>query len=720
MPIGESVPKVQTETVTSEFDLAKWFFLLLEHRFFIIGATALTTFLALIYSFLVTPTYQATSTVYVQTYSRAPIGNQNMVGAGSWTEELKFYNSQEAVIKSRAVMEEVVERLNLQNHKAFKGVKDPAGVLVGYVRVDQIKESALFNISVRAPFKEDVALWANTISEVYKDQNLRTAMEYVSKANSIILEKINEMQSQYAKLQQTYSTQIAASQSYFPENQKQIIDDKIRAMESRINDVRVRQNEARAVISQLQGVLAKGGDPLTVAEVAQNSAIQSLNNQLVISERELNQLLTKLKPKHPDVLKKQSEIENLHQKIRAQAEIILNSYKNQLSAYMQEEGGLAEDIKRAKNEGVSFVESSSRSTSLEKNLESLKNYMDLLYSKMQELNISAGLLSNNIRILNPAVSPSAPIFPNRRFNIIFGFFLGIFLSISVIAMVQLFDTRIKSTEDVERGLGLNLLSMVPAIGQESQRASVEAYQTLRTALIYASQNKQQNVILVTSAVPKEGKSTVVINLGSVLAAGGDRVLVMDCDLRRPTMHRKFKPEAAVKGLTHYLADKEVKVEDFITPVGVNLWIMYSGPIPPNPPELFSMKRFRELIGKVKQDFDWVVIDSPPALSLTDAQILATYSDIVLLVAKHKSTHKPLLQRTIITLERLKAQIAGVVMNYVDTSSSYYYDYYYSNSYYYTTGATPKKINWLFGIDLSRFQNMKAKLKNRKPKGKEMQ
>ncbi len=720
MPIGESVPKVQTETVTSEFDLAKWFFLLLEHRFFIIGATALTTFLALIYSFLVTPTYQATSTVYVQTYSRAPIGNQNMVGAGSWTEELKFYNSQEAVIKSRAVMEEVVERLNLQNHKAFKGAKDPAGVLVGYVRVDQIKESALFNISVRAPFKEDVALWANTISEVYKDQNLRTAMEYVSKANSIILEKINEMQSQYAKLQQTYSTQIAASQSYFPENQKQIIDDKIRAMESRINDVRVRQNEARAVISQLQGVLAKGGDPLTVAEVAQNSAIQSLNNQLVISERELNQLLTKLKPKHPDVLKKQSEIENLHQKIRAQAEIILNSYKNQLSAYMQEEGGLAEDIKRAKNEGVSFVESSSRSTSLEKNLESLKNYMDLLYSKMQELNISAGLLSNNIRILNPAVSPSAPIFPNRRFNIIFGFFLGIFLSISVIAMVQLFDTRIKSMEDVEWGLGLNLLSMVPAIGQESQRASVEAYQTLRTALIYASQNKQQNVILVTSAVPKEGKSTVVINLGSVLAAGGDRVLVMDCDLRRPTMHRKFKPEAAVKGLTHYLADKEVKVEDFITPVGVNLWIMYSGPIPPNPPELFSMKRFRELIGKVKQDFDWVVIDSPPALSLTDAQILATYSDIVLLVAKHKSTHKPLLQRTIITLERLKAQIAGVVMNYVDTSSSYYYDYYYSNSYYYTTGATPKKINWLFGIDLSRFQNMKAKLKNRKPKGKEMQ
>lgn len=720
MPIGENVPKIQPEaTIAHEFDLAKWVFMLLEHRWWIIGITALTTFLALIYSFLVTPIYQATTTVYVQTYSRAPIGNQNMVGAGSWTEELKFYNSQEAVIKSRAVMEEVAERLNLQNHKAFKGVKDPAGVLVGYVRVDQIKESALFNISVRAPFKEDVALWANTIAEVYKDQNLRSAMEYVNRANSIILDKINEMQTQYAKLQQTFSSQIAASESYFPENQKQIIDEKIRAMESRINDVRVRQNEARAVISQLQSVLARGGDPLTIAEVAQNGAIQSLNNQLVVAERELNQLLAKLKPKHPDVLKKQAEIESLNQKIRSQAEIILNSYKNQLSAYMQEEASLAEDIRKAKSEGVSFVESSSRSTSLEKNLESIKSYMDLLYSKMQELNISAGLLSNNIRILNPAVTPYSPVQPNRKFNILFGFFLGLFLSIGGIATIQVFDTRIKSTEDVEQGLGLNLLTMVPAIGSESQRASVEAYQTLRTALIYASQNKQQNVILVTSAAPKEGKSTVAINLGSVLAAGGDRVLVMDCDLRRPTLHRKFKPEAAVKGLTHYMADKEAKLEDFIVPVGVNLWLMCSGPIPPNPPELFSMKRFKELISKIKSDFDWVVIDSPPALSLTDAQILATYSDLVLLVAKHKSTHRPMLQRTIVTLERLKAQLAGVVMNYVDTTSSYYYDYYYSNSYYYTTGTSPKKLNWLFGIDLSRFQNLSVKVKKRKHRDREL-
>ncbi len=714
MPIGESVPKVQEQAFfKQEFDLAKWVFLLLENRWWIIGITMFTTIVALIYSFLATPIYQATTTVYVQTYARAPIGNQNMIGAGSWTEELKFYNSQEAIIKSRQVMEEVAEKLQLQNHRAFKGVKDPASAFVGFVKVDQIKESSLFNISVKAPYKEDVALWANTVAEVYKDQNLKTALEYVSRANQIIIQNVNDMQREYAKLQQAYSNQISASESYFPENQKQIVDEKIRALESRTNELKVRENEVRAIVTQLQNVLSRNGDPLTVVEVAQNPAIQSLHNDLVMAEKELNKLLGKLTPKHPDVIKKQSEIENLNQKIRQQARVLLNSYQNQLNSYIQEEGSLSVEIRQAKVEGVSVVESSSRSTSIEKNLQSIKDYMNLLYAKMQELNISAELLSNNIRILTPALPPSAPVFPNRKFNLLFGLFFGLFISIGGIATVQIFDTRIKSTEDIEQGLGLNLLTMVPAIQAESQRASVEAYQTLRTALIYASQNKQQNVILITSANPKEGKSTVVINTGSVLAAGGDRVLLIDCDLRRPTLHRKFKPEAAVKGLTHYMADKEAKAEDFIVPVGVNLWIMYSGPIPPNPPELFSMKRFKELLNKMKQEFDWVIIDSPPALSLTDAQILATYSDLVLLVAKHRTTHKPQLQRTIVTLERLNAQIAGVVMNYVDTSSSYYYDYYYYSSYYYTTGTSPKKLNWLFGLDLSRFQSLDMKFRRKK-------
>lgn len=713
MPIGDNTPKIAPTTVLSqEFDIQKWLFLILEHRWWIIGVSILTTLIMTIYSFLVTPIYSATATVYVQTQSRAPIGNQNIVGVTSWGEEMRFYNSQDQIIRSREVLQEVVERLQLQNHKAFKGLKDPAGALYGYVKVFPVKDSSLFQIQVRAPYKEDVALWANTIAEVYSDQNLKSAMEYIQKANKIMMEQIDELQGKLTHLQKSFGSQMTKEGVYFPENQKQIIDEKIRTLESRINEIRLKESETSAVIEQLENILKNGGDPLSIPQISSDSVVQSLKNQLVTCERELGQLLSKLKPKHPDVVKKQAEIETLQSKINNQARIILNSYKNQLQSYRIEEQKLIAQNIEAKNEGVFFVESSSKTTSLQTSIQSIEQYLNVLNNKVQELSVSGSLLSNNIRLVDPAIPPHSPMSPNRKVNILFGFLFGLVSSIGTIATIQIFDTRIKSTEDVEQGLGLNLLAMVPKIETESQRATVEAYQTLRTAMIYASQNKQQNLILVTSALPKEGKSTVVINLGNVLASGGDRVLLIDCDLRKPTLHRKFKPESQVKGLTHYMADKEAKVEDFIVPVAVNLWIMYSGPIPPNPPELFSMKRFKEMLRRMKEEFDWVIVDSPPALSLTDAQILSTYSDLVLLVAKHKGTHKPQLQRTIVSLERLNSQIAGVVLNYVDTSSSYYYDYYYSSSYYYTTGTSQKKINWLFGIDLSKFQNLKHRKKRK--------
>jgi capsular exopolysaccharide synthesis family protein len=714
MPAGDNIPKVMPSGgISHEFDLQKWLFVILENRWWILGFSAFTTIVMAVYSFLVTPIYSSTATVYVQTQTRAPIGNQNLIGVTSWGEEMRFYNSQEQIIRSREVMQAVAERLQLQNHKAFKGLKDPAGALVGYVRVYPVKDSSLFQIQVKAPYKEDVALWANTIAEVYSDENLNSAMDYVNKANKIMIRQIDELQTKLTQLQRSFGTQVAKEGTYFPENQKQIIDDKIKTLESRINEIKLKESETSAIITQLESVLTNGGDPLSVPQVASDTVIQSLKGQLVTSEKELGQLLSKLKPKHPDVQKKQAEIESINNKILNQAKIILSSYRNMLQSYRLEEQGLMAQNLSAKSEGVNFLESSSKTTSLQTSIQSIEQYLNVLNNKVQELSVSASLLSNNIRLVDPATEPYRPVSPNRKANILFGFLFGLAASIGAIATIQIFDTRIKSTEDIEQGLGLNLLTMVPAIQAESQRASVEAYQTLRTALIYASQNKQQNVILITSANPKEGKSTVVINTGSVLAAGGDRVLLIDCDLRRPTLHRKFKPEAAVKGLTHYMADKEAKAEDFIVPVGVNLWIMYSGPIPPNPPELFSMKRFKELLNKMKQEFDWVIIDSPPALSLTDAQILATYSDLVLLVAKHKETHRPQLQRTIVTLERLNAQIAGVVMNYVDTSSSYYYDYYYYSSYYYTTGTSPKKLNWLFGLDLSRFQSLDKKFRRKK-------
>ena len=674
-----------------EFDFLQWGIILWDHRIWIGGMTAAILILTILYSFLARPIYSATVTVYVQSQARQPMGNTSTTTVSSWTEEQKFYNSQPEIIKSRAIMQETVDRLNLKDHEAFKGVKDPAMLMAAMVSVDVVKESALFQITVRSPYRDDVALWANTVAEVYKDRALRDALDYISKANDMMLAESKKMQDEYVRQQTKVTSSLEAQGSYFPENQKDILDKRIEALELKLNEVSVKETEAAAIAYQMESWQSRGGDPLSLPAVAQDPSVQDLVKQYNEMGRDLSKLLVKYTPKHPEVMKKQEEMQALRDRIAKQAEVVLGSYRNQLATLRSQKSNLQTELDSLKHQGLQFVEGASQGESLATSGAAIKKYMDLLYNKMQEMNVGASLLSSNIRIVNPAIPPSDPVQPNKRKNCLLGLLVGLMLSVGSVVAYRYLDTSVKSVDDIEKGLGLNLLSMVPNISDETEKAAVESFQSLRTALIFASQNLQKNVILVTSAGPQEGKTSVIVNLAKTLASAGDRVLLIDCDLRRPSLSQFFKEQGPKRGLTNYLADKDCRIEDCITPSDQpNLFVLTSGPIPPNPPELFSMKRFQEILGVFRTGYSWVLMDSPPCLSITDAQILAGMSDLVIIVAHYGKTKKPMLQRSLVTLKRINAQVAGVVLNQVETYSTYYYDYYYYHHYYYTTGEEPKR------------------------------
>lgn len=694
---GTDANPVRPAAVDQELDLQRWIHLFAEHRWWITGVTLVAVVLAMVYSFLKTPVYSATATIYVTSQSRQTVGNTPLVGATSWMEEQKFYNSQEQIIRSRSVMQEVVDSLGLKEHAAFRGVKDPARALMAMTKVETVRDSALFRITVLSTYRQDVAGWANKIAEVYAAQNIRHAVDYVRQANQEMQRQVLEMQEQYARQQQKYSNVLSETESYFPENQKEILDKRIEALELKLNEVRVRESELSAQIGQMQSWSSGGGNPLSIATVAQDLSVQDLARQYNEGERELNRLLTKFTPQHPEVQKKQRELQTIKDRIATQGQVVLSAYRNQYSALKAEEAQLNGELASLKRQGISFMESSSQSETLATSGSSIKKYIDLIYDKMRELDVASNLLNNNIRIVEPAIAPEVPVKPNKRMNFILALLFGLMVSTGSLVAQQYLDTRIRSVEDIEKELGQSLLTMIPSTSEETERSTLESFQTLRTALIYASQNKQKNALLITSANPREGKSTVALNLAGILASAGDRVLLMDCDLRRPSLHRKLKhSDVAGRGLTHYMANRESRLEDYLTQKSPNLWLMFAGPIPPNPPELFSMKRFGELVARVKQEYDWVIIDSPPCLSITDAQILANHTDLVVMVARYKSTQKPLLERSLVTLERVGVQIAGVVLNDVNKQSSYYYDYHYANHYYYSTGSQPKRLPWLLG------------------------
>lgn len=698
MALPENAAAGQNEfTAAQDLDLLHWVQILWDNRWWIAGVTVAVLTAVALYTFLATPIYSATATVYVQTYSRQPMSGFNPTGASSWMEEQKFYNSQQQIMTSSIVMQDVVDKLKLQSHEAFKDSKDPAAILRGMTKVDNLRDSALFRITVTAPYKDDVAIWANAVADAYQERMLRDALDFIAKANQVMLAEAKKMQDQYARQQTSMTTSLAASGSYFPQNQKEILDTKIASINERLTQVGVKESEVSAIASQLDAWQRSGGDPLSVPAVAQDPSVQDLAKQYNELNRDLGKLQAKFTPKHPEVLKKQEEIRTLKDRIGQQAQIVLGSYRNQLSALRGERANLEQELDGARREGLQFVEGSSRGEALTTSSAAIKKYMDLLYDKMSELNVSSSLLSSNVRLVEPAQTPGGPVKPNKRMNLLMGLLFGLMLSVGSVVAWQYLDTSVKSVEDLETRMGVPLLTMVPKFLPETEKVSAEAFQTLRTAMVFATENHQNNVILVTSASPKEGKTSVSANFAKTLAAGGDRVLLMDCDLRKPSIHRILKAPAGVRGLTNYLAERTAQIEDFVVPGPLpNLFVLYSGPTPPNPPELFSMKRFKDLLDRFKSEYSWVIIDSPPCLSISDAFILGGMANMAILVARYKKTRKPLLERILVTLKRSNVQVAGVVLNEVETRSSYYYDYYYYNHYYYSTGTEPKRLPWILG------------------------
>ena len=308
----------------------------------------------------------------------------------------------------------------------------------------------------------------------------------------------------------------------------------------------------------------------------------------------------------------------------------------------------------------------------------------MISSRIKEIDLNQETLVNNVRLLEEATLPRSPIRPRKLLNIAAGILLGLCLGVGTVFFIDYLDNTIKSSADVERYLNLPLLAMVPKLSKDTSSAVQEAFQTLRTSILFASKARSLKTILVTSAGPGEGKSRTIISLAKALATAGDRVVLVDADLRRPKVHNYLSLERS-GGLTNCLLDKNVG--DARVPYlkdlhdNEDLKVLTSGPLPPNTAELFSSERFLELVHKLRGNFDWILFDSPPLASLSDSVVLGSLVDMRVLVIKHIENDLDLIRRTPEQLRKVNANIIGAVLNAVDLKRAGYYDYYYSKYAY---------------------------------------
>jgi polysaccharide biosynthesis transport protein len=360
-------------------------------------------------------------------------------------------------------------------------------------------------------------------------------------------------------------------------------------------------------------------------------------------------------------------------------------------------------LEEQKQQDNKLNESAIEYSLLKRDFETNRTLYEGLLQKLKEAGVTAGLRSNNIRPVDIARTPSAPAEPNIPRNLAFAFVLGLSSGIGLAFLLEGLDNTVRTPEQAQAISGLPSLGMIPLgskISVESgakqglivasskepvelitqarpQSQMAESYRALRTSLLLTSLGAPPKVILITSALPREGKTTTSVNTAIVLAQKGTRVLLIDADLRRPSIHKALGlgPRAGLSNvLTGGATAQQATVRSPILP---NLFVLPAGTPPPNPAELMASQQMFDLIAELREQYDHIVIDTPPTLSVTDAVVLSTRSDAVVLVIRSSQTTKPALRRTRDILAQVNARVAGVLLNAVNLDSpdySYYYEY----------------------------------------------
>jgi capsular exopolysaccharide synthesis family protein len=545
------------------------------------------------------------------------------------------------------------------------------------------------------------------------------ASDWLSKQLADLQMKVETSQEKLVKFQREH--EILGT-----DEKQNIITDKLEELNKELTTAESTRMEKQAAYELMQS-----GDPETVAAAAvgasssnSNGGGSSLLEKLQAQDADLRiqaaQLGTQFGPSYPRVQQLNVQLKEVTTQIQAQTKKVFASVHDDYMAALHREKMLSDALDKQKQQANALNESSIEYNLLNRDVETNRTLYEGLLQKLKEAGVTAGLRSTNVRKVDQARVPTYPSSPNIPRNLAFGFALGLSTGIGLAFLLEAIDNTVRTPEQAQVISGLPSLGMIPlGSRQTSQLANsakklalaaskevvelvsqarpqsqmAESYRALRTSILLTSIGAPPKTILVTSALPQEGKSTTSINCAIVLAQKDSRVLLIDADLRRPSIHKTLGLGPKM-GLSDVLTGNATLQQVIMrSPVSPSLFILPAGTPPPNPAELLASSNMRDILAALREQYDHIVIDTPPTLSVTDAVVMSPSADAVILVIRSGQTTKQALRRSRELLVRVNARIAGVLLNAVDLRSPDYYYYYeyqgkYGNRYYHEDRMDP--------------------------------
>ena len=563
---------------------------------------------------------------------------------------------------------------------------------LGGLRISPVRNTRIVEIRYVSTDPVFAAAAANAVALSYIQQNMEFKFMASKEAGDFLGERLAEQR-------KAVEASERALQDFKEKNGAVSIDDgnssitiqRLTDLNAALIKAKTERINKEASYRQMKAAQANGTLD-TLPPVLSNSYIQELKTGLADAQRQSAQLSERYGPQWPEVIKAKTAVQAAEAKLSVEINKVVESVSSEYNAAVAQEQSLQGALNAQKSEAIGGGKMSVAYSVLQREADSNRQVYESLLQRTKETGISGERRQTNVRVVDRAQVPGGPFSPNVRGEMTFAFVAGLVLAIGLAFGFEYLDNRIKTPQELKSTLAIPFLGMVPSLEHDKHAQAnpllnngvpqnfSEAFKTVRTNVLFSSADEGMRTLVITSAGPGEGKSLVASNLAIAMAQAGQRVLLIDADMRRPRVHEIFGGEQE-PGLSNVLSGNAKTSESIRKSAISGLWLMHAGHIPPNPAELLGSRRYVDFIASLGAHFDWVLLDTPPVMVVADSSIVANQSSGVVFVVGADNTSRQAARTAVEQLDAANAHIIGSVLNRVDiVRNPYYYSAYYRKDY----------------------------------------
>lgn len=670
-----------------EAQLRDYLAVLRKHRWVILAVVAVAMGATALVTYRQVPLYRAGATVNIR---REPPAGADLETAWSyWTTQREFMETQFKLIASRTVARRALQSLGRVGTEEFPDEPRTYDGFLKTVVVEPIKDTFLVRVSVISPDADQAAVNANAVVEAYVAENKERQKSTADEKLKLINDELPKVQRRLADAHDRLTAFKAREKVQSYEDYRFLITNKLQKLHAQMIDVASERRSADARYRQVQKEQGEGGDLNRLPWVATDRVLDTLKTQRINLLQELLDLKARYKERHPLVMAAEDKLRVVEQQIRIELAAVADRIQTELDEARFRESDLQKAID-AQNQTLDELEQKATEyESLRADITRADKELSEFISQKNAIESGKEVNLNTVWVVDGATPPEFPFKPDPMLNLMLAAVVGLVGGIGLAFLLEHLDDTLANPDEVERALGLPVVASIPHVTEEHSHlvvtgtdhdAAAEAFRALRTALVFSQSARTATHLLVTSATAGEGKTFTAVNLAAVLAQGGARTIVVDADLRRPTLHTAFGLDQG-PGLCEVLRG-ELTAAAAARPTSIpNLSIISSGKRPEQPSELLGGAAMAALLAELGNTYDRVVIDTPPVLVVTDPCVVAAFAHAVLPVVSASQVARSQARDMVDALLHVGARPIGVVLNQVSASSRAYGYYAYSRSRY---------------------------------------